>query len=124
AVEGEVIFLYVFAVISLAVGQAEQAFFEDRIAAIPQGDAKTQELLGIADPGQSILAPAVCPRAGLVMTEVLPGAPIRAVVLANRSPLPLAEVGPPLLPRHARPASFLKPRRFCIGIHCLNRCLR
>src|ERR1700749_2258242 len=34
------------------------------------------------------------------MAEVVPGVSIFAVVLANRSPLPLAEVRSPLLPRN------------------------
>ena len=40
AVEVEVVFLDVFAVIALAVGQSEQPFFEDGIVAIPQRQAE------------------------------------------------------------------------------------
>ncbi len=73
AVEIEVVFLDVFAVVGLAVGQAEHAFLEDGIVAIPQRDAEAQQLLFIADSGETIFAPVVSPGAGLVVGEVVPG---------------------------------------------------
>ena len=97
AVEIEVVFLDVFAVVALAVRQAEHTFFEDGVFAIPQGHAEAQQLLVIADAGKTILAPVIGTRSGLVMSEVVPGISILAVVLANRTPLPLAKVGPPFL---------------------------
>ena len=45
AVEVEVVFLDVFAVVGLAVGQAEHAFLEDGVFAVPQGHAKAKQLL-------------------------------------------------------------------------------
>ena len=98
AVEVEVVFLNVFAVVGFAVRQAEHAFFEDGVFAIPQGHAEAQQLLIIADAGKTILAPVIGAGAGLVMGEVVPGIAILAVVLANRTPLPLAKVGSPLSP--------------------------
>src|SRR5271165_2650679 len=59
AVEVEVIFLNVFAVVGLTVRQAEHAFFEDGVLAIPQGHAEAQQLLIIADAGKTILTPMV-----------------------------------------------------------------
>ncbi len=98
AVEIEVVFLHVFAVVGFAVRQAEHAFFEDRVFAIPEGHAEAQQLLVIADAGKAILAPVIGAGSGLVMGEVVPGISVLAVVLANRSPLPLAKVGSPFPP--------------------------
>jgi len=50
AVEVEVIFLYIFAMITLAVGQTEGAFLEDWIPAIPESNGETELLLIIGDP--------------------------------------------------------------------------
>ena len=66
---------------------------QDGVFTIPQGHAEAQQLLIVADPGKAILAPVVGTGPGLVMSEVVPGISILAVVLANRSPLPLAQVG-------------------------------
>src|SRR5208283_996920 len=98
AVEVEVIFLDVFAVVSLAVGQAEHAFLQDGVFAVPQGNAEAQQLLRIADTGHAVFAPVIGAGAGLVMRKVVPGIAILAVVLANCPPLPFAEVGAPLSP--------------------------
>jgi hypothetical protein len=46
-------------VIGLAVGQAEQTFFQDRVPAISQSNGKTELLLVIGDPGQTVFSPAV-----------------------------------------------------------------
>ena len=98
AVEVEVVLLDVLPVVALAVGQAEQAFLEDRVLAVPQGQRKAEPLMVVGDPGQAVLTPAIRARAGLVVGEVVPGVAAFAVVLAHGSPLPLAEIGPPLLP--------------------------
>ncbi len=98
AVQVEVVFLDVFAMVTLAVRQAEQSFLEDGVLAIPQRQAEAQLLLTIADAGEAIFAPVIGARAGLVMSEVVPGISVLAVVLTNRAPLPLAQVGPPLSP--------------------------
>src|SRR5271156_30580 len=99
AVEIEVVFLDVFAVVGLAVRQTERSFFEDGVFAIPQGYAETQQLLVIADPGEAILAPVIGARSRLVMGKVVPCIPIGTVVLADRAPLPLAKIRSPFSPR-------------------------
>src|SRR5262249_23161175 len=98
AVEVEVVFLDVLAVIAFAVGQPEQAFLEDGVLAVPQGQRKAEPLMLVGDAGQAVLAPAIGTRACLVVTEVIPGVAAIAVVLADGAPLSLAEVRPPLLP--------------------------
>src|SRR6516225_2478714 len=58
-VEVEVILLHVFAVIALVAGEPEGAFFEDRIALVPQGETKAKELPVVAQSGEAVLAPAI-----------------------------------------------------------------
>src|SRR5713226_4429793 len=94
-------FLDVLAVITLAVGQTEEAFLENRVTAVPQREGQTEPLLVVADAGEPVLAPAIRAAAGMVMREVVPGVAVRAVVLAHGAPLALAEIRPPLPPRPA-----------------------
>ena len=49
AVEVEIVFLDVLAVVRLAVSQPEQPFLENRVLAVPEGQRKTQDLVTIAD---------------------------------------------------------------------------
>ena len=98
AVEVEVVLLHVLAVVPLAVGEPEEPLLEDGILAVPQGQREAEALLVIGDAGDAVLAPAVGAGAGMIVGEEIPGIAVFAVVLAHRSPLPLAEVGPPLLP--------------------------
>jgi hypothetical protein len=109
AVEVEVVFLHILAVIALAVGQTKQALFQNRVSTVPQGDRETQLLFVIGDTRQTIFSPAVGTRMALVMTKVVPRISILAVVFANRAPLPLAEVGSLLLPRSSLLAGFIQP---------------
>src|SRR5262249_51624981 len=97
AVEVEVILLDVLAVVALAVGQSEQAFLEDGVLAVPQSQGEAESLLIIGNARQTVLPPAVGAGARLVVAEVVPGVAAFAVVLADGAPLPLAEVGTPLL---------------------------
>ena len=98
AIEVEVVLLHILAVIALAVGQAEQALLEDRVLAVPQRQGKAQTLPVVAQPGDAVLAPVIGARPCLIVGEVVPGVAVRAVVLADRAPLALAEIGAPLLP--------------------------
>jgi hypothetical protein len=84
-VEVEVIFLDVLPVVGLAVGEAEQAFLEDRVLAVPQGERKAQLLLVVGEARQPVLTPVIGAGARLVMAEVVPGIAIVAVVFARRS---------------------------------------
>src|SRR5262249_33917481 len=90
----------VLPVVALGIGQAEQPLLEDRVLLIPQRQSQAQPLLVVADPGEAILAPPVRPGSRLIMAEIRPGIPVLAVVLPDRSPLPLAEIRPPCAPRH------------------------
>ena len=68
--------------------------------------AKQRTLVVVGDAGQAVLAPAVGDRAGLVVTEIVPGVAAVAVVLANGPPLPLAQVRAPLSPGRCLRARF------------------
>src|SRR5262249_43145331 len=104
AVEVEVVLLDVLAVVAFAVCEAEEAFLEDRVPAVPQSHRKAEGSPVAGDACKAILPPAVGTGAGLVMGEVVPGVAALAVILANGAPLPFAEVGPPL-----PPGNFLLP---------------
>src|SRR5207249_11315548 len=95
AVAVEVILLAVLAVVPLGIGQREQAFLEDRILAVPQGESEAEVLFVVGDAGEAVLAPTIGPRPGLIVAEIVPGVAAFAVVLANGPPLPLAQVRSP-----------------------------
>jgi hypothetical protein len=61
AVEVEVILLDVLAMVRFAVGESEQAFFQNRIPLVPQRQSKAQPLLVITQSAEPVLAPPVCP---------------------------------------------------------------
>ena len=98
AVEVEVVLLDVLAVIRFVVGEPEHALLQDRVALVPQRQRKAQTLLVVAEAAEPVLAPLVGARARLVMREVVPGVAVVAVVLADRAPLPFAQIRPPFLP--------------------------
>ena len=101
AVEVEVVLLDVLAVIPFGVGEAEEPLLEDRIVAVPQRQREAEDLSIVRYAGEAILAPAVGARSSEVVTEMVPGVAVGAVVFANRPPLSLAQVGPPLSPGSA-----------------------
>ena len=61
AVEVEVVLLDILAMVRLAVGEPEQALFQDRVALVPQRQRKAQPLLVIAESAEPVLAPPVGP---------------------------------------------------------------
>src|SRR6202012_2959760 len=95
----EIVFLDVFAVIALAVGKAKHPFFQDWVAPIPECEREAQPLFVVAPAGDAILTPVIGAGARLVVGEVTPGVAVLAIIFANRSPLPLAEIRPPQIPR-------------------------
>ena len=109
AVEVEVIFLYVLAVIAFVAGEAEEAFLENGIALVPQRESKADELVAIADAGKAVFVPAVGSRAGVIVRKVLPGVAIGAVVFAHRAPGAFAQIGSPALPVSFAVAGFGEP---------------
>ena len=90
-----VILLHVLPVVSLAVGQAEEPFFEDGIDTVPEGERKTEALGIVRDAGNPVFPPPVGAGPCLVVREVGPGIAVLPIVLPHGSPLPFAQVGPP-----------------------------
>ncbi len=97
--------------IALRPGQPEGALLQDRVAAVPQGQAKTQPLLNVAEPGQPVLAPAVGARPGLVVRQAVPCVAAGTVVFPDRAPLPLADVRPPAVPVTRLAEAVLQPAK-------------
>src|SRR6185312_14148784 len=97
------VLLGILTVISLRPGEAEDALLEDVVLAVPQRQPEAEGLPVVREPGQPVVIPAVRPGPGVVVREVVPGAAVAGVVLPDRAPRPLGEVGaplaPPLLPR-------------------------
>src|SRR5262249_32270461 len=98
AVQVPVELLAVLAVVPFLPGQPEQPFLEDRVLLVPQGEREAEVLAAIGDAGDPVLVPAVGPGTGVIMGQVVPRGPARAVVLPQRSPRPLAEIGTPAVP--------------------------
>ncbi len=111
-VEVEVVLLDVLSVVPLAVGEPEHALLQDRVPLVPQREGETETLLVVGEPAEAVLAPPVGPGTGLVVREVVPGVAVLAVVLADRPPLPLAQVRAPLLPRDPLLPSVVQPFLF------------
>ena len=65
-------------------------------------------LVGIAEAGETILAPAISAAAGHVVGEIVPGVAMGAVILADRAPLAFAQVGTPAAPVGLFLAVFLQ----------------
>src|SRR4051794_34210186 len=110
AVQVVVVLLHVLAVVALGAGEAEQPFLQDRVGAVPEGQAEAEQTLVVGDAQQAVLVPAIDARAGVLMREVVPGAAVGRVVLADGAPLALGQVGAPAVPGGA-----LVARRFEAG---------
>ena len=67
-----------------------EAFFENRVLAVPQRQAKAKPLLVVGDSSQAVFAPSIRAGARLIVREIIPGVAAFAVIFANGSPLPLA----------------------------------
>src|SRR5215475_8759918 len=108
-VEVEVALLHVLAVIALDAGDAEEAFLEDRIAAVPERPGEAEALMVVRDAGEAVLPPPVGTRARLIVRKILPRRAGGAVVLAHRPPLSLRQVGSPASPVHGAVRRLLEP---------------
>ncbi len=92
------VLLGVLAVVALVAREAVDALLEDRVAPVPERERQAQTLLDVREAGEAVLAPAVGPRASLVVRQVLPRRAVLAVVLPHSPPLPLREVRAPVVP--------------------------
>ena len=83
AVEVEVVFLDVLAVVALAVRQSEKPLLENGVLAVPEGQREAEPLLVVGNARQAVFTPAIGPPTGLVVGEEVPGIAILAIVLAT-----------------------------------------
>src|SRR5271165_1564606 len=97
-IEIEVLLLYVLAMVSLVPRQSKEPFFEDSVFAIPHRQRKTDHLVAVADPPDSVFTPAIRSAVRMFKRKKLPGAASRAIVFPHRSPLPFRKIRPPALP--------------------------
>ena len=102
------VLLHVLAVVGLLPGQPERPLLQDRITAVPQRQPQAQPLLHIAEPGQPILAPPVGAGPGSIVRQVIPRPAVRAVILPDRPPLPLADIRSPQIPVAGLPKPVLQ----------------
>src|SRR4030095_1139138 len=72
-VEVEVALLDVLAVIALRPGEAEQPLLQDGIAPVPERPREAEALVVVRDARDTVLAPAIGPRARVVVRQILPG---------------------------------------------------
>src|SRR6516165_9166291 len=86
--------------IAFGIGQAEKPLLEDRVLAVPQRNGKAQPLVVVAETREAVLSPMVSTRPRLIVSKVVPGITVFAVVLSDRAPLALAKVWTPLFPEH------------------------
>ena len=100
--------LDVLAVIPFRIRQAEQPLLENRIVTVPQGQRQAEPLLIVAEARQAVFAPAIGAAAGNVVREIGPGVFVFAIVLADGSPLTLAQISAPFAPRLPERASLLQ----------------
>src|SRR6516162_1713255 len=79
--------LDVFAVVSLAVRQAEQSLLQNRVFSVPDHEGQTNALMSVAESADPVLAPAIGATSRLIVREIIPGGSIWAVILTHSSPL-------------------------------------
>jgi len=72
--------------IAFRPSQPEQALLQNRIMAIPEGERQAKTLVIVGNSGYAVLGPAIRPRSGMIMREVIPSRPIGAVIFARISP--------------------------------------
>ena len=120
AVEIEIAFLNIFAMIALRACQTKQPLLEYGIPAIPESQGKAHAPLVVADTRQAILVPAIGTGAGVLVGKIVPGFAGRAVVFAHGSPGALADVRSPALPVHLAEARLLQTFLFCAHLSVLS----
>src|SRR6516164_3694163 len=111
-VEIEVVLLDVLAVVTLAIGEPKEAFFDDRVASVPQCEREAQSLLVVREASQAVLAPMIGARTRLIIAEVAPRVTIVAIILAHCPPLPLRQIRTPSLPGNRLLPCLLQPPLF------------
>jgi hypothetical protein len=86
-VKVKVAFLDILAVVTLAVGEAEQPLLEDGILAIPKSRSETEAALAVTPSQEAIFAPSVNAASRVIVRKIVPAGAARGVVFAHRAPL-------------------------------------
>src|SRR5438046_10406776 len=79
------------------------------MASIPGCERYARHWRGLGDPADAVFSPAVGAGTRVVVRKKFPGCAAGAVILADRSPLPLREIGPPTLPMLLADARLFEP---------------
>src|SRR5690606_17306409 len=122
-VEVPPVLLGVLAVVALGTGEPEDALLEDGVAPVPEREGEAERLPVVADAAQPVLVPPVDPGAGVIVGEEVPRGAVVAVVLPDRAPGPLGQVGAPRPPRRLprvggrEPGPFDAPDLFTHAAH-------
>src|SRR4029079_7932835 len=98
AVQVEIIFLYILAMISLTVCQAKIAFLQNRIPPVPECKGKAESLPVVRYSCNAVFTPTVSTRPRMIMRKEIPGIAIFTVIFPHGSPLAFAQVWPPFFP--------------------------
>src|SRR5713101_8424058 len=114
AVEVEVIFLHILAVIAFVAGKAEETLLENGIGLVPKCKTKTHELMAVADRRQAVFVPAIGARPSVIVRKIFPRLSGGAVVLAHCAPGAIADIGAPALPMGFAGSCFFQTFLFCV----------
>src|SRR5258708_39785873 len=93
-----VVLFDVFPVVALWPGQPKEAFFQDRIAPVPERQCEADLLVAVAYSRYSVFTPTVGPVALVIVRQAIPVGAIWTVVLAHISPGALTHIRPPAFP--------------------------
>jgi len=85
-VKVKVAFLNILAVVTLAVGQAEQSLLEDGILVIPKSGSETEAAFAVAPSQEAIFAPPVNTASSVIVRKILPACTVTGVVWRGRLP--------------------------------------
>src|ERR1700756_3511504 len=98
AVEIEVVFLRVLAVVAFVSSETENPFLQNWITFVPQCEGKANHLSAITDSGQAVFVPAKSTGTGVVVRQIFPSVSVPAVVFAHGAPCTFAQIRTPTLP--------------------------
>ncbi|HET8586233.1 MAG TPA: hypothetical protein VFM74_00005 [Candidatus Limnocylindria bacterium] len=97
-VEVPVDLLDVLAMVPIGAAQAEEPLLENRIGLVPEADRQAEQTTVVTDSQESVLAPSLRARWGVLERKGRPHVAIGGVVLAHSAPLALGKVRTPLPP--------------------------
>src|SRR6266478_5009687 len=107
--------LYIFAVVPLRSGDAEQPLLQNRIALIPKGERETKPPFLIGNSTDTVFVPTVRTRTRMLVWKIIPRVAVRAVVLSHCSPGALGQIRSPEMPRLF--GRFVFGQTLLLGIH-------